>query len=126
MKFLGIVPREELPGVFHEADAFLYTSLRDSSGSVVLEAMAQGLPILTLNHHGVGAFVPEDAGVKVPVSSPAETVALLAKGMEQLALSPRMRGEMGEAGWRFAANQTWAQRAKDMVGQYQAVVENAI
>ena len=124
VKFLGMVPREELPGLFRSADAFLYTSLRDSSGSVVLEAMAQGLPILTLNHHGVGAFVPDDAGIKIAVTEPAETVAALAQGIERLAKQRAERVAMGQAGWQFARRQTWAQRAHDMGNSYRELIRS--
>jgi glycosyltransferase involved in cell wall biosynthesis len=88
VEFLGQVPRLRMAELFREADAFLFTSLRDSSGSVVIEAMAHALPILTLDHQGVGFFVPPEAGIKVPVTRPEETTAGLADGLRRLATSP--------------------------------------
>ena len=52
--------------------------LRDSSGAVLTEALAYHLPILTLNHQGVGVIVPPNAAIKVPVTNPEETVSVLA------------------------------------------------
>jgi glycosyltransferase involved in cell wall biosynthesis len=119
VEFLGLVPWEKMPEVFRRADALLFTSLQDSFGSVVLEAMAHALPILTLDHQGVGAFVPMDAGIKVPIKGVKETVAGLADGIRRLASSPEARWRMGTAGRTFASTQTWERRAERMSELYE-------
>ena len=43
----GIVPEEDLPGLFAGADAFLYPTLYEGFGLPVVEAMACGVPVLT-------------------------------------------------------------------------------
>ena len=95
VKFLGTAPWNELPNLYQRADAFLFTSLRDSFGMQVLEAMGHGLPVLTLDHQGAGTFVPAPAGIKVPVTDPRETVTRLAEGIRWLARNPEARREMG-------------------------------
>ena len=107
--------------MFERSDVFLFTSLRDSFGSVVLEAMAKGLPIVTLDHQGVGSFVPDAAAIKVPVTNPRETVESLAAAIEMLAKSPAVLFEMRVASWNFAKEQTWSRRAEQMTGMYQEV-----
>ena len=126
VRFLGRLPWAEMPKVFREADSFLFTSLRDSFGSVVFEAMAHALPILTLNHQGVGAFVPHEAGIKVPVTTPAHTVAALAQALRQLAKSPQTRHEMGQAAWAYARSQTWDCRAAQMCQWYEEALTRNI
>ena len=59
-------------------DAFLFTSLRDTCGVQLLEAMALGLPIITLDHQGGALLVPHTAGFKVPVSTPEATADAIA------------------------------------------------
>lgn len=118
-EFLGEVPWREMPRAYQSADAFLFTSLRDSFGSQVLEAMAHGLPILTLDHQGVGTFLPPDAGIKVPVTTPAQTVGELAKGIQRLASCPEERLKMGGAARAYARTQTWESRAAHMSGLYE-------
>lgn len=118
VRFLGFLSREGMRRVFRQADAFLFTSLRDSFGSVMLEAMAHALPILTLDHQGARLFVPPEAGIKAAVSAPAETVAALAQGIRQLARSPETRWKMGEAAWAYARTQTWDRRAAQMSRWY--------
>lgn len=120
--FLGYVPWREMPSLLRSADFFLFTSLRDSMGSVVLEAMAQGLPILTLNHQGVATLVPSDAGIKAPVTEPGETIAALARGMHELTASPELRRRMGRVSWEYAQQQTWEHRAAEMGGWYEECI----
>src|SRR5260370_1301499 len=112
VEFLGKVPWDEMPGVYQRADALLFTSLRDSFGTQVREDMAQGLPILALDHQGAGTFVPAAAGIKIPVTTPRETVAGIAEGIRRLARNPEERHRMSEAGRAFARAQTWERRAE--------------
>jgi glycosyltransferase involved in cell wall biosynthesis len=122
VKFLGFVPYDRMESVFESAHVFLFTSLRDSSGAVVLEAMAHGLPILTLNHQGVGTFVPDNAGIKVPVTTPEETAQALASAIDELGGSDHRCRDMQLAAWTFAKEQTWDRRAERMSRIYEEVV----
>ena len=122
VEFLGKVPWDQMPGVYRRADALLFTSLRDSFGMQVLEAMGHGLPILTLDHQGAGTFVPSAAGIKIPVTTPLETVAGIAEGIRTLARNPDERRRMGAAGRAFASTQTWEKRAEWMSKLYEEVI----
>jgi glycosyltransferase involved in cell wall biosynthesis len=118
IEFLGRVPHEDMPALFDRCDAFLFTSLRDSFGSVVLEAMAHGLPIVTLNHQGMRAFVPEDAAIKVPVRTPEAVIRDFALGIEALVSNPGSMRKMSQAACAFANEQTWTRRVEKMNGIY--------
>jgi exopolysaccharide biosynthesis WecB/TagA/CpsF family protein len=122
VEFLGKVPWDEMPSVYQRADALLFTSLRDSFGMQVLEAMGQGLPILALDHQGAGTFVPHAAGIKISVKTPRETVSGVAEGIRRLARNPDERRRMGEAGRAFARTQTWERRAEWMSKLYEEVI----
>jgi glycosyltransferase involved in cell wall biosynthesis len=113
-----------MQSVFQSAHAFLFTSLRDSGGSVVLEAMAQGLPIVTLNHQGVQTFVPDNAGIKVPVTTPRETIQSLADAIDELSGSESRRHRMQVASWNVAKDHTWDRRAERMTRIYEEVVKS--
>jgi glycosyltransferase involved in cell wall biosynthesis len=82
---------------------FMLCSLRDTYANQYLEAMALGLPILTLDHHGAADFIPATAGLKVPVQSAAETTAALARAVEYLYDHPAEQEQMGRAGFAYAA-----------------------
>ncbi len=119
VQFLGMVPWLEMPQLYRSCDAFVFTSLRDSFGPSLLEAMAHGLPVLALDHQGVAAFVPDNAAIKVPPTSPQETVAGLANAIRKLLLCPNERRKMSEAALDFARTQTWEKRAEHMSQIYE-------
>ncbi|MCC3158528.1 glycosyltransferase [Hymenobacter sp. 15J16-1T3B] len=107
----GEVPWPLIQGEMLAHDVFLFGSLRDSFASQFLEAMACGLPIITLNHQGARDFIPDSAAIKVPVTTPEATSAALARAVEQLAAAPRRRAAMGRAAYEYALTQTWPARA---------------
>ena len=122
VQFLGPVPYDRMPALFRGADAFVFTSLRDSFGSVVLEAMSYALPIVTLDHQGVGAFVPESAGIKIPVKTPVQAVEDLAAAIEKIAHCTPCRLLMGAAALERAKQETWAHRVTRLTSLYDEVI----
>lgn len=46
VEFTGAIPNDQLPRYLHETDAFISSSLAESWGMMVNEAMAAGLPVL--------------------------------------------------------------------------------
>jgi glycosyltransferase involved in cell wall biosynthesis len=125
VEFLGRVPHETMTALFQSCDAFVFTSLRDSFGSVVLEALSNGLPVIALNHQGMRAFVPEDASIKVSVESPEQVINDLARAFEAFAATPERRPAMSRAALAFAEEQTWTRRAEMMNKLYAEVMNGA-
>lgn len=107
----GQQPWPQVREALLEHDAFMFGSLRDSFASQFLEAMASGLPIITLDHQGAHDFIPDSAGLKVPVTTPAATAAALARAVEYFYHHPTEREAMGRAGYAFARTQTWGAKA---------------
>lgn len=84
----GWIPRTELLALYRDVDAFAFTSLRDTSGNVMLEAFAEGLPVVYLDHQGAHDMGSPECGVPVPVSTPQESVAGIVRAVTALATDP--------------------------------------
>ncbi len=87
--FLGRLPFAEAVERMNSAELFCFTSLRDTSGNVVLEALAAGVPVLCFDHQGAGDMVSDYSGLKLPVRSPAKAFRDWADAIETLAGDPR-------------------------------------
>lgn len=125
VQFLGRVPHERMGVLFRQADAFLFTSIRDSFGAVVLEAMAFGVPVVVPDHQGVGTFVPESAGIKVPVTTYRQTARAYAQAIDLLAQNPELRLRLAQGAWRYAQQERWDRRVERMLGVYEEVLSDA-
>ncbi len=100
--WVGWLPHEEAMKHMAWADLFVFTSLRDTCGTVVLEALSQGLPVLCLDHQGVGSVITESCGIKVPVTTPREVIeglrdAIVVAGREDRKLESLSQGAIERA-----------------------------
>jgi glycosyltransferase involved in cell wall biosynthesis len=92
---LGRYAQRDAPAIFRRAHVLLHTKVNDPGPSLVLEAMACGLPVVYPQSGGVPELVGEAAGVGVPhpVSwerdEPPEPEALADAVMQVLADLPR-------------------------------------
>jgi glycosyltransferase involved in cell wall biosynthesis len=116
----------DLRTAYSQHDGMLFTSLRDSFGSQLLEALAMGLPIITLDLHGAHDFVPDSASLKVPVGSPEETVRNLASAIDKYSLlSPLEKDQMSASAWNYARTRSWSARAEVVEKLYEEVLSSA-
>jgi glycosyltransferase involved in cell wall biosynthesis len=99
---LGYIGHPEMPLVYNAADLFVYPSSYEGFGMPVLEAMACGTPVITLNNT---AF-PEFAGGVACLLENAEVPTLRA-GIEALLNHPAWRERMSKDGPRRAAAYDW-------------------
>jgi glycosyltransferase involved in cell wall biosynthesis len=67
--FVGHLERDELTALYESHDVFVFPSLHDSSGNVVLESMRAALPIVCLDLGGPRYFVTEETGCVIETSN---------------------------------------------------------
>ncbi|MHA6249437.1 glycosyltransferase family 4 protein [Pontibacter sp. CAU 1760] len=125
VKFTGRIPYQEVKELYLTHDALIFSSLRDSSGAQLLEAMAYGLPIVTLDHQGAHDLVPDNAGMKVPLTTVDETVDNMRQALVYLAGHPAERREMGHNGYLFALQQQWPVKIAQMLQEYHKLAGHA-
>lgn len=123
IEVLGAVPHDEVRRHMEEADIFLFTSVQDTSGNVVLEAMRDGLPVIALDHQGAKAMLSGGGGRLVPIGSYADTVRDLASAILALAAAPDERARLGRDGWRRTLDTySWSAKRETVVGLYRGLL----
>lgn len=88
-------PLAKMPEIYAAHDVFVMTARDEPFGAVVLEAMAQGLPVIS--NPTVGAsdcIVPDETGLLYP----ADDLDALAACLKRLADDGALRKQMGERG----------------------------
>jgi glycosyltransferase involved in cell wall biosynthesis len=117
ISFVGRVPQAQLLAMYHEADAFLFPSLHDSSGNVVLESLSRGLPVICLDLGGPKYFVNERCGRVVSTQGASQDELTSRLSRELLAFhdtSEADRQAMHDAALAQAAPQTWAHQVEQV------------
>jgi glycosyltransferase involved in cell wall biosynthesis len=118
--FAGFHDDAALPQLYAAADVFVFPTLGETFGMVVLEAMACGLPVISTSAAGE---IREriDEGVNGFVVPPADPKALRAR-MELLASDASLRARMGEAARAKVAGQSPAVWAEAFEGAVEKIL----
>jgi glycosyltransferase involved in cell wall biosynthesis len=103
------LPRDKVLLLYREHTAFLFPSLHDSGGTVVMEALSQGLPVICLDCGGPGAMLRPSCGFSIDVNdrSRVEVVNGLAAAMLKLIAQPDLRADMSAQALKAAHENTW-------------------
>jgi glycosyltransferase involved in cell wall biosynthesis len=115
---VAVRPRLDRPGVlaqFAEADAFLFPTLYEGFGSVLLEAMARGVPIVTTRTGAAQDFL--DDGVNA-LLVPFADAGALAEAAGRLLDDPALRQRLTDNARSAAAGHEWSmvtQRYADLL-----------
>jgi glycosyltransferase involved in cell wall biosynthesis len=102
LRYLGSVPFERLHAVYHQADAFLFSSSCENQPNILLEAMASGLPI-ACSERGP---MPELAGDAAVWFDP-ESAESIAAAVSRLTGDPAERARLARSGWERSAMFRW-------------------
>lgn len=122
LHFLGRVPRSDMQDEFARADVFVLPTLAEGSATVIYEAMAAGLPVVTT--HAAGSVIQNGVdGIIVPERDPGA----LAAAIEKITGDRALRGAMGQAARQNARHwnwQTYASSLREIVCETPSPIEN--
>jgi glycosyltransferase involved in cell wall biosynthesis len=123
----GRVPKKEIPSLLRQHDVFIFSSVRDTSGNVLLEAMAAGLPAITLKHHGAREIASDHTAIRIVPTSVERTTQNMSKAMLRLAGNPDLCATLARgAHQRIVALFTWERKGAQMDRIYRQAMAGGI
>ena len=112
----GYIVNSDLPYIYNRAFAFLYTSLRESFGIPLLEAMACGIPVITSNTSSMPEIAGNDA-ILINPESPEE----ITEKMLRLETDEDYYNTQKEIGLKRAELFSWRKTAEQLLNLYETV-----
>jgi glycosyltransferase involved in cell wall biosynthesis len=110
VRFLGVVPEEDLPVLYSGSSVFVFPSLYEGFGLPLVEAMACGVPVIASNT----SSVPEVVGDAALLVSPTEP-ATFAEAILRVRSDDNLRKALIEKGLTQAAGFSWGRAAAQLL-----------
>lgn len=117
----GYIPNNELPALYSSAFIFLYTSLRESFGIPLLEAMACGTPVITGNCSAMPEIADKNA-LQIDTYNP-EAIADAILFLEE---DKNLYTSLVSAGKKRIDHFSWSQTARETLDVYKKVYASLI
>ena len=119
INYLGWKDLEELPEIYRRADVFILPSVMEGMSSVVLQAMASGLPIVASRVKGFEEVLEENVnGLFAEYNNPGE----FANAIEKLIESAELREKMSQKSLEKSKLFSWESIAKKYLEFYEKTV----
>jgi glycosyltransferase involved in cell wall biosynthesis len=117
IKWINGLPQQELFSLYEASHCFLFPSLHDSGGNVVLEAQASCLPVICLDLGGPPTLVSETGSIVIGTSEKSEqdVVNSLSLALLELWADEGMRMAMASNARRHVATRSWGSRVNGLL-----------
>jgi len=124
ISWYGHIPRIEVFALLKLAHLHVITSLGEGTTTVLFEAMANGIPTITLNHCGMKDVVCEKCGVKIALQSEDQIINDISRAISDFIKNPEKINRLSEGLRVCAKSYSWENRRKLFNGFYNLAIEN--
>jgi glycosyltransferase involved in cell wall biosynthesis len=118
LRILGQIPFNEVVHHYEQADVFIFCSLRDSCPAQLNEAMAFGLPVITLDIHGSALAVSNDCGIKIKPTTKENTALDIARAVTRMYKDVEFRKKCSVNAYNYAKGNTWERKVHLITSQF--------
>jgi len=122
-QWMGRLSLDQAREQYDWADVLAFTSLRDTVGTVVPEALSYGVPLIALDHQGAADVVTEHCGIKIPVTTVNEVVEGFADAIAKLSLDRAEVARLSRGALERAQEYVWSRNGQLMQEAYRRVLD---
>ncbi len=113
--FVGSIPYQNMQEYYLNADAFIFPSLRETAGTVLLEAMSFKLPVIGFKNGGLRSIIDESNGYFINGSSIEAIIQSISKIIIECVKNPELVKKKGNMAYKLVLNNyTWDKKAEYM------------
>lgn len=123
VSFIGAVPYTRMPEIYRDADVLVFTSFREATGSVLLEAMSNGLPVVALNRFGGAIILNEETGWLFDGRTKEEYIDNLKSILLECIQNPEEVKRRGQNARNSAEAFTWEKKMQNFQKVYEGLMQ---
>lgn len=118
IEWRGNLPRTEVFNCLKESHLHVISSLGEGNPTVIWEAMALGIPTLTLDHCGMSGVVCGKCGIKIPIISYNQVIDTIAVEIKKFLQNPSRLENLSEGVLNCSKNFMWQNRINMFMKAY--------
>ena len=123
VEILGWKSQVEVAQYMRESDVFVFPTIREAGGNVLLEAMSSSLPSIVPNYGGPAELIDDTVGIKVELSEKAQFQQDYIREMELLARDVILRETLSSNARERALKQhDWKVKGEEVKNIYTSLV----
>jgi len=119
----GQLSRDRALEEMRDADVFAFTSVQEGTSTVVMEALAMGLPVICHDACGMAVAINETSGIKVPMDSPEVSQAGFAGAIRSFLMDPHQVQSLSAGALARARELSWEQKGRQIAEVYESVTK---
>lgn len=112
----GVIPDIDMPGLYRSADAFVFPSVKEGWGLVVMEAIASHIPVITSNQPPFTEFLSPNSALLIDPYSPDA----IASAMQSI-LQPDLANSLLQQSQSILSRYTWETSAQMHLYHYHQI-----
>lgn len=120
--FHGWMSLDQVHGFLERSNVFLFPSLFEASGTVVLESLSNGVPVLCHDTCGQGDIIDDTCGIKVPMVNPRYSVAGFTAAILRLYNDRELLNRLSSGATKKSQKLTWEKKVIKMVELYKKAI----
>lgn len=118
----GRIPHDTVQEIMQKSDLLFFTSVAEGTPHVILEAISNRLPVVCFNCCGQGDVINDKIGVKIPLSTPAQSVIDFAEQINYLYKNKDILQHMSNNCEQVQKEISWDKKAKQLVEIYNRII----
>jgi glycosyltransferase involved in cell wall biosynthesis len=122
--FIGKIPNKNVLEIMQNHDIFFFTSLKEGTPHVILEALSCGLPVVCHDACGHGDIINDSCGIKIPMVSYSKSITLFSNAIKHIYNNPNLLMNYRLGCLNRIKEVSWEVKSNEMYNYYLKVYEN--
>lgn len=110
--FTGAIPYTEMTKEYAKANVFIMPSIRETTGTVLMEAISKGIPVITINKFGGATLLDENTGWLYDGTDKESYIENLKSAIVECIQNPDEVECRGRNARKLAEEYTWQEKDK--------------